>query len=656
MTDTTEPRAIPPAEDASLPQRVERINFAAAMGALGDALVFLAATVGGVRPGPAHILSFIVAIALNYQLNIRVAVAAAARTRDVRLYGHLLVVSLLALFLRGGVLSLLTNVWGWPPSVAIFVAIGATLAVTLPGYEFSLSSHAWRLGSGTRWKALAVGLVAYAFALRLIYQGQVELLPEEAYYWSYSRHLASGYLDHPPMVAWLIRFGTAIFGTTQLGVRVCALLCAAATAFFTYRLTRNLYGVKSAWSAMVLSQVLPFFFMAGLVMTPDTPLVAAWAAELYFLERALVAGRPRAWWGAGLCLGVGLLSKYSMGLLGLAALVFVLLDPQSRRWLRRWQPYAAALIALAIFSPVIAWNAENEWVSFVFQTTRRLSGETQFSLHKLILAALVLMTPTGLLAAAALLRRRPPEEGGGGRDGGVARRKWRFLQVAVGVPLAVFVAISLRHNVKFDWTAEVWLAALPALAFVATSSGDKLPRTLLAKIRAAWMPTILALLVIFAAGLHFLVLGLPGLGYGERMELMPMGWSDLAQQINTIAKEIGETTGAEPLVVGMDRYAIASEVAFYASDPAAGGPQTSGAHLFGWTALMYERWVPLQSQAGRTLLLVAWKSQDLTDRCVAAHAERLGPVQDGVLVRDGRVIRRYYYRAVFGYRNFAKCL
>jgi dolichol-phosphate mannosyltransferase len=659
MTAATElpalPEGIPPYQDASLPHYAQRTHFATAMAALADALIFLAATAGGIRLGPAHILSFIVATALNYHLNIRLAVAAAGRARDLRLHGHLLVVSLLALFLRGGVLSLFTNSWGWPPSVAIFFAIGATLAVTLPGYAFSLaSSSAWRLGSSPRWRALAIGLVVYALVLRLVYLGQAELLPEEAYYWNFSRHLDIGYLDHPPMVAWLVRLGTSALGTSQFGVRVGALFCAAATAFFTYRLTRNLFDASSALVAMALSQILPFFFAAGMLMTPDTPLVAAWAAELYFLERALIAGRSGAWWGAGLAMGIGLLSKYSMGLLAPAALLFIFLDPQSRRWLRRWQPYAAALIALAIFSPVMVWNAQNEWVSFAFQTSRRLTGKPQFALHKLILAALVLITPTGVCAAAASLFGR--RQAAHGNNGSVdARRKWRFMQVSIVVPLAVFVAVSVRHNVKFDWTGELWLAALPAMAFTMTSSGERLAKTLGAKIRAAWTPTLLGLLVIYAAGLHFLVLGLPGLGYAEQMELLPVGWRDLGQQVNRIAQEVAEATGAEPLIVGMDRYAIASEVAFYASANAATAPETSGAHLFEWTSLMYQRWVQIELQSGRTLLLVTWKPQDLTDGCVASRAERLGPLKAGVLMRDSKVIRRYYYRVAYGYRSSPTC-
>jgi dolichol-phosphate mannosyltransferase len=650
----TIPEAIPPHKLEPLPATYgERINVATAMAAVCDALIFLTATAGGLRLGPAQILSFAVATAINYELNIRAAVRAAGRARDWRLYSHLVVVSLLALFLRGGVLALLTRSWGWPLPVAICIAIATTLAVTLPGNAFSLSTlSAWRLSGAARWRLLAIGLIVYTVVLRLIYLGQVELLPEEAYYWNYSQHLDIGYLDHPPMIAWLIRLSSAAFGATEIGVRAGALLCSAITGFFIYRLTRNLFDASTALVALVLSQVLPFFFAAGIVVTPDTLLVAAWAAELYFLERALVGGRTGAWWGAGLWMGIGLLSKYSIGLLAPAALLFVALDPQSRQWLRRWQPYAAAVLALAMFAPVIAWNAQNEWASFAFQTTRRLAGEHHFALYKLIGAAIVLLTPTGVFAAAAPLLGRPL--GSSGQVG--TARKWRFMQLTVGVPLAVFVAVSLRYDVKFDWTSELWLATLPAMAYAMTDLGVGRPHGLAAKIRNAWMPTILGLLVLYAAGLYFLVVGLPGLGYSERMEVMPLGWREFGEQVNTIAQDIGKGGGGAPLIVGMDRYAIASEVAFYAT---AGDStlvrETSGAHLFERTALMYSRWVPTRLQEGRTLLLVAWDRQDLNNPCVESRAQQLGPLQSGVLMRDSRVVRRYFYRMAYGYRSSPTC-
>jgi dolichol-phosphate mannosyltransferase len=101
-------------------------------------------------------------------------------------------------------------------------------------------------------------------------------------------------------------------------------------------------------------------------MTPHAPHTPAGAASLYFLERALIGARPSAWLCAGLALGLGLISKYSIGLLGLVTAVFMVLDPPSRRWFRRWEPYAGVLVAAAVFSPVVIWNAQHEWASFVF--------------------------------------------------------------------------------------------------------------------------------------------------------------------------------------------------------------------------------------------------------------------------------------------------
>ena len=549
----------------------------------------------------------------------------------------------MALFLRGGVLGLLSLGWGWPAQVSIIFAVLAVLAVTAPGYAHVLSSAE----AGARARALAVGIIAYAFVLRLVYLGSVELLPEEAYYWNYSRHLDIGYLDHPPMVAWLIKMGTAAFGQSQFGVRAGALCCGVILSVFTYRLTRNLFDEATALVAVVLAQALPYFFLSGLLMTPDAPLTAAWAASLYYLERALVAGRSSAWWRAGFSLGIGAISKYSIGLLVPVTLSFMLWDRKSRRWWRRWEPYVAALLAFAIFSPVILWNAQHEWASFAFQTSRRLAEAPRFALHKLVASAVILITPTGVLAVAAALMGG---NAGGNRD---AARRRLFTTMAILVPLAVFALFSLRHEVKLDWTGAPWIAALPLMAAGMTSTGAALSG-FRAWIRAAWMPTLVTMLLIYGAGLHYLVLGLPGLGYGTHIELVPVGWRDFSRRIMQTAAAIRTQTGSDPLIVGMDRYAIASELAFYGAETTKSAVETSSAHLFDGMGLMYERWTPPKLQEGRTLLLIAWDPMDLTGKAVESHAERLGPVEDGVLRRDGQVVRRYYHRLAYNYRSIPR--
>jgi dolichol-phosphate mannosyltransferase len=572
------------------------------------------------------------AFALGYALSMLLRWPSLRASQDPAVPSRILlrsaVVGFMALFLRAGVLALLAQRWGWSPPICIIFAAAFGLSVTAP-----------------RWRNAAVALIVYAFVLRLVYAGSVEMLPEETYYWSYARHLDFGYLDHPPMVAWLIRVATAVFGQTEFGVRAGALLCGAITSIFVYKLTRNLFGAATALAALLLVQALPFFFLSGLLMTPDAPLAAAWAGSLYFLERALIGNRSRAWWFAGICLGLGMISKYSIALLGPVAVAFMVWDPQSRRWWARSEPYVAALLALAIFSPVIIWNAQHEWVSFAFQTSRRLAETPQFALHRLIGSIIVLITPTGLLAViAALLGRQDGEETPN------AGRRRRLFNLAILVPITVFALFSLRHEVKLDWTGAPWTAALPAMAYVMANRDLRAAR-FAQWVRAAWMPTIVVMLLVYGAGLHYLVFGLPGVGYDKHIEAIPVGWRDLSAHVIDTAKTYGKETGTEPLIVGMDRYAIASEVSFYGGAHTATGFQTANSHLFGGMGLMYGLWLPPESQNGRNLLLVAWSPSELDDKFIRARVESLGPIEDDVLMRDGVLIRHYYHRMAFNYHS-----
>jgi dolichol-phosphate mannosyltransferase len=598
--------------------------------ALADFVVFWVSLRTGMRLTEAHLVSGALGLVLLYLIQ--------ARGGGIRQHIHVLIVSAIALCLRGAVLGMFTNFL--PPQVAVVPAILATLAVAIPGFRYSLATTTWKIGSGERWREAVVALVAISFLLRLFYIGQVELLPEDSYYWNYSQHLDLGYLDHPPMVAWLIWLGTHVFGGSEFGVRIGALCCAGVAAFFSYRLTRNLFGEESALVALVLLQVMPFFFLAGLLMTPDAPLTAAWSATLYFLERALLGGQARAWLFAGIAIGLGLISKYTIGMLVPVAFLFVLLDPGSRRWLFRWQPYVALVIAGLIFSPVIVWNAQHEWASFAFQTSRRLAERPRFSLHRLLISALVLLTPTGFLTlCASRLGGRPRE------------RRWLFLQLAVLVPLSVFVVFSVRHDVKIDWTGALWLGAVPALAASIVEFGKPGVQGLRRWLHSAWGPTAVIMILLLGTGLHYLALGLPGVGYSNHLELVPVGWRDLGRQVQAKAAELRQETGLEPVIVGMDRYELASQLTFYAPDHARSVPETSSRNLFGAQGLMYGRWAKTLEIGNRPLLLVAWDPHDIADEFTVPYAAEVGPMQTGYLTRDGVEIRDFHYRIVKGYRK-----
>jgi dolichol-phosphate mannosyltransferase len=156
------------------------------------------------------------------------------------------------------------------------------------------------------------------------------------------------------------------------------------------------------------------------------------------------------------------------------------------------------------------------------------------------------------------------------------------------------------------------------------------------------------MLLLYSAGLHYLALGLPGVGYSNHLELVPVGWRELGRQINAIADDIRRKTGQEPVIVGMDRYELASQLTFYAPDHARSVKETSSRNLFGQNGLMYGRWASSLAVGNRTLLLVAWDPHDLSDELTAPYVAALDPPKGGVLTRAGTEIRNFHYRTAHG--------
>ncbi|QJP15702.1 glycosyltransferase [Starkeya sp. ORNL1] len=599
----------------------------------------------------AHVGSFTIATISNYFLNSRWAFRSSSGTGWVasrEYYTRFLTVCFLALAIRGGVLAGATAVFDLTPQIAILFAIGAAAIVSYLGYAFFVFPSANpRVPYDIRWRVAAIGVVGYVVVLRLLFLGLPDLIPEESYYWNYAQHLDIGYLDHPPMVAWLIWAGSRLFGDNEFGVRIGAYVCWFATAYFNFQLARNLFGKSAAFVSLLLVAALPFYFVTGLLITPDAPLTAAWAGTLYFLERALLAGKPRAWWGVGVCIGLGMLSKYTIALLGPATLIFMLIDVRARKWLARPGPYLAAVIGLVIFSPVIYWNYQNDWASFAFQGTRRLETDFQFSLPMLIACAALLLSPLGLAAAVMALaakgrRRRPSELASDDR------RSSRFMMVYTLVPLSVFVVFSLDHSVKLNWTGPLWLATLPAIAAAILAIVKQSTKFDIVA-RQLWTPGLASILVIYGLALNYLVFGLPGLGYVAKV---PVAWREFGREAGSIARDVEQATGERPVLLGLDTYHITSQLAFYSEDAGEGAKDAVGRGILGHAnSLMYDFWFHPESLQGRPVIIFALKKYQIDDSKFAAQFRLLGEPVERVITKKGRPAGRFYYRVGYEFRG-----
>lgn len=620
----------------------------AAVGLLGvavDALLFQWLMSSGAGLSLAHIMSFFAAAAMNYSLNSKWSFR---RHHEGYLrwdqFGRFLTVGIFALLMRGGVLAMLVYGWQIPTFLAIFPAIAATAAINYFGSAFYVFPAKQNPPSqDVRWRVASFGIVMFAVLLRLVYLGVAQLIPDEAYYWNYAQHMDLSFFDHPPMVAWLIWLGTSIFGNNEFGVRIGAFVCGLITMGYLYALARNLYDKSTAIRAVLLLAVLPFGFVSATLMTPDAPLMAAWAATLYYMERALMADQRTAWLGMGIAFGLGLLSKYTLGLLGIAALVFVVLDPVARRWLRRPHPYLAAALALLLFSPVIIWNIQNDWASLLFQSERATGIGKKFSLQWLFLHMLLVLTPTGVAAAAlALVQRHDhypiPFE----------KRRRLFVSVFTGVPLAAFFWLSLFGAPKFHWTAPVWLALLPTMAWMMTQTGHL--RSIAARIKAAWKPTIAICLFFYAFAMHYVVLGIPGIPYTGFTE--HYFWREATHEIEKVAEEVQRQTGQKPLVVGMSKWSVAAALSFY--DNKETPMDVRSRNMFSQNAAMYNFWYPSEPPTSRPIILVGMRPWQIehdiegNDNITPALVQP-GEVREIAIQREGKPLRRVYYRIAQGY-------
>jgi 4-amino-4-deoxy-L-arabinose transferase-like glycosyltransferase len=315
-----------------------------------------------------------------------------------------------------------------------------------------------------RWPSWAgpLAVIAAMTAMRLVYASVLDLRTDEAYYWTWSKEHVLSFLDHPPMIAWFIRFGTAIFGDTDLGVRIGGIVAMLVTQLLLADIVRRVTSgnARAVMLTLLLPEAALYYGLLMAKVAPDTALIPFATAMLWSLVRLAQSDDGRWWLAAGLFAGLSLLSKFTAIMLVPAVLAFALVPNWRWRWLGSPYPYLACLIAIFLFSPVLIWNAEHDWASFRFQAVRataehsfllRTFGEfigLQFGLVGFVLLPVTLFG-TALTAWRGYRGREP-----------VAI----LLSTAVLVPFAYFLWKSLTLRVGDTWPMFLWPAGFAAVA------------------------------------------------------------------------------------------------------------------------------------------------------------------------------------------------
>lgn len=238
--------------------------------------------------------------------------------------------------------------------------------------------------------------------LRLAILPFMGLMPQDAYYYFYGQHLDWSYFDHPGMIGYLLRAATDLFGSTVTVVKMTDFTVSSLSIWVFYSLSKNFLSREKLWIAMLLASSSILWSMLSLNSTPDVPLVLFWSLSLWSLEKALFKTTFYHWLLAGIWMGLAFNSKYTAVLLPFGLMLFLFLSPTQRKHLLKPGPWLCLIIFAAVAYPVYYWNAQNDFVSFAFQSTGRSSSVRDFGFKPKLLGGFI-ATQMALVFPAAFL-------------------------------------------------------------------------------------------------------------------------------------------------------------------------------------------------------------------------------------------------------------
>lgn len=401
-----------------------------------------------------------------------------------------------------------------------------------------------------RWPWWLMGL---ALISHLVSWFAIGPLPDETYYWSWTQYPQLSYFDHPPMVAWMMWPFTALLGDHIWVIRLPMVLAWLAAAWLIYRTARRLYGdERSATYALLVWTSLPIVMGGFHIASPDTPLVLFTALTYLCFLNSLDSGRDRDWLLTGAAAGLALLSKYTAILVPGGLFLALLLTQRGRALLLSRGPWLAVLAMLVMFLPVVIWNADNRWVSFLFQIhhgVKTLQPDAMSLFIAFLVGQLGVAMPWTFIAMLVASLRLS-------RHGGQDTLKAVTLQTGLWVPLLVFGTAGTTASSGANWTLT---AFVPGSLILAATLNRWLRQG------SAWRSAILVLLYLFPLTLLNLFRfpqWMEPLHFDppQRTQLThTYGWPRVAETLKRELQAL-DTRGESCTVMGMN-YQLASELA-----------------------------------------------------------------------------------------------
>jgi len=302
------------------------------------------------------------------------------------------------------------------------------------------------------WLLLCLGGLL-AFRLAALQASEVDLVMDEAQYWTWSRDLDFGYFSKPPLIAWIIWAAGELCGQSEACVRAASPVLYTLGAGVLFAVGRALYDARIGFWAAIVFATLPGVSYSSLLMTTDVPLIVLWTVMLFawvMLVKHKTMGFAIL---LGVTIGIGLLAKQAMIYALLCIACHAAVSRDAREALKGGRALVAGIIAVALFSPNIVWNVQND-----FPTAKHTGANIGWkypylhpiSLLEFIGAQFALFGPILLvvLARAGLRETRAPSDPG------------KTLLLCFSLPiLGLLIVQALLSRAHGNWAATAYPAA-----------------------------------------------------------------------------------------------------------------------------------------------------------------------------------------------------
>ncbi|MFN7065786.1 MAG: glycosyltransferase family 39 protein, partial [Aquificaceae bacterium] len=432
----------------------------------------------------------------------------------------------------------------------------------------------------------------------------LELTPEEAQYWDWSRRLDLSYYSKPPMVAYLNFITRELFGVSELAIRITPILLSFILSILTYLFVRRVFDKRSAFIASTLPQLTAGFGINSLLMTTDAPFIFFWSLSLMLLFFAFEKNSSYLWLLVGFFAGLSFLSKYPAVFLLPLSFIYVLL--YKRHVMVSSKPYLSLVPAILLSLPVLYWNYKYDFVSFKHVSTLASKSASLLNLGSFLeflagQALLLSLIPFFLLPYLWLRGIRNSKEG---------------FFVVFSLPIFLFFALmALFKKVEANWSGFGYFGAFLLLSLY-------LSKKKVLTFSIYLLSAFLFLLLHFTPLLDHLFLG----------RLLPpqrdptkagIGWSELGRVVSSLR------TKGEKLI--SPHYQISAQLAFYVK----GNPKTYCINL-GRRMNQYDLW---EKNYQGDAIFVDYVPID--QRVLSASDGIIKEVQLPIIWR-GKEIRRFY--------------